>query len=120
MADPTPAPGGIRQRSIPSFSHSRAACKGAAPPKAIIRLSDVLAVLDPHGRGRRGHVLVHHLADAEGGGFRRQSQPVAHLAGNRDPCLFHRQPDRPAREVLGVDLAQHGSASVIAGRWPPR
>ena len=36
MAEPTPAPGGTRQRSMPSFSQSRAACSGAAPPKAII------------------------------------------------------------------------------------
>ena len=36
MAEPTPAPSGIRQRAMPSFSHKRAACSGAAPPKATI------------------------------------------------------------------------------------
>ena len=36
MAEPTPAPTGTRQRAIPSFSQSRAAWSGAAPPKAIM------------------------------------------------------------------------------------
>ncbi len=35
MAEPTPAPGGTRKRSMPSFWQSRPAWSGAAPPKAI-------------------------------------------------------------------------------------
>src|SRR5215468_1995777 len=36
MADPTPASGGTMMRPMPSFSASRLACNGAAPPKATI------------------------------------------------------------------------------------
>ena len=37
MAEPTPAPGGTRHRAIPSFSHSLAACSGAAPRQGLTR-----------------------------------------------------------------------------------
>ena len=36
VTEPTPAPGGTSTRATPSFSHRRPACRGAAPPKAIM------------------------------------------------------------------------------------
>ena len=36
MAEPTPAPVGMTTRRMPSFCAKRPACRGAAPPKAIM------------------------------------------------------------------------------------
>ena len=123
MAEPTPAPAGITMRPMPSFSATRQACSGAAPPKAInVRDASSLPDSDAVDTGGVGHVLVDDLGNpARGRGDVRQkserwptcsTRAAAAADGARARC--------PPANRSGSIRPMIKSASVTVGRRPPR
>ena len=116
-AEPTPALDGTITRETPIFSATRAACSGAAPPKAIsVCWPTTGAALDRmHARGAR-HVLAHDFVHGVSRRFRRQSQRLANVAQQGLSGQFGVELDGPACECVGIDLAErdirigHGGA----------
>ena len=111
---------------MPSFSASRAAWSGAAPPKAIrVRSRSILAALDGvHARGV-GHVLVDHLADAERPRASASSSSGAPIAlsmaaraGAASSGICRRRSGRidAAEHEIGVGDGRLGAAAAVAGR----
>ena len=106
---------------MPSFSATRAACSGAAPPKAIsVRVARVLAALDGMDARGIGHVLVDHLADAERGKLGAKAQALADVALERRLGAGAVERHLAAGEAAGSMRPSTRSASVTVGSLPPR
>ncbi len=93
---------------MPSFSATRAACSGAAPPNAIrVRGAQVLAALDGVHARRVRHVLVDHLADAERRVLGRKIERRADPLGDRALGAVDVERHAAARERRRIDAAEH-------------
>ena len=88
-------------------------------------IGDVLAVLDRMNAGGVRHVLVDHLADAEGSRDRFERKRPADIAIDRPFGRLTVQLDGAASEIVGVELAEHQvcvgdrraiAAAIVAGR----
>jgi hypothetical protein len=111
---------------MPSFSQRRAACSGAAPPKAIMILSEMfLPFSTAWTRAALAMFSSTTSADAEGGRHRVERQPVADIAQDRLVGGAGVELDRAAGEIVGIELAEHEigigdrrplAAAAIAGR----
>ena len=104
MAEPTPAPGGIRSAVMPSFSQRRQAWSGAPPPKHGLLLAHPLVRDAPRReRGRMARKLAAKAAiaarlDCYGG----EPQGEALLerlqdGGRPPPRAAARRPDDPVK-----------------------
>jgi hypothetical protein len=83
-------------------------------------VGEVLAVLDGVDAGGVGHVLVHHLGDAEGGGDGVHAEALAHIGPEGGLGAVGVEGDGAAGEVVGVEAAEeevgvgHGGALAAA------
>ena len=121
MADPTPAPCGIRQRSTPSFSHSRAACRGAAPPNAIMVYSERSS---PFSTACTRAALAMFSSTTSA---RPKAASTASISSRWPKTLSSacrasavESGMVPPAKPSGSSLPKIRSASVTAGRRPPR
>ena len=121
MADPTPAPAGTNMRAIPSFSQSRPACKGAAPPKAImvysLRSSPFSTACTRAALAMFSSTTSASPNAAVSTSISRRSPSSAFKAAELAAASNGMVP--PAK-LLGSKRPNTKSASVTAGRAPPR
>ena len=121
IADPTPAPVGTRRREIPNFSHKRPACNGAAPPKAIIVYS--LRFSPFSTAWTRAALAIFSSTTSQ-----RPKAAVWDSISSVSPTCVASAAElasafsvmRPPAKLLGSSRPRTKSASVTAGRVPPR
>ena len=120
MAEPTAAAVGIRMRSMSSFSARRAACSGAAPPKAIIVRSASVAPISmacTRAAPAMFSPTISFTPSAAICGARPSGAPTA--AASASVAARSSSAMRPPENAAGSMRPIARSASVTVGAAPP-
>ena len=116
MADPTPAPGGTRQRSTPSFSQSGRRVAGQHRQRRSWCTRTDLRRFRPHEPARHWPCFHRPLRPDQRRrrGIHVKRSPTCACSA---AASVRMQLDRPAGEIVGVQFAQHQVGVGHGGRF---